>query len=82
MRIEPRDPSSARCAMGSNGVIHMGLLNIIWRMALREKLSIGEIVFSLTRRDGYVACEAMRRHIANTAACADICLDEVSITAG
>ena len=28
---------------GGNGVIHMGLLNIIRRMALREKLSIREI---------------------------------------
>ncbi len=33
---------------GGNGVIHMGLLNIIRRMALREKLSIGEI----SRRTG------------------------------
>ncbi len=40
-----------------------------------------EIIMALTRRDGYAACEAMRRHIANTAACADICLDEVSVTA-
>ena len=29
--------------MGSNGVIHMGLLNLIRRMSLREQLSIREI---------------------------------------
>jgi DNA-binding transcriptional regulator LsrR (DeoR family) len=33
---------------GGNGVIHMGLLNIIRRMALREKQSIREI----SRRTG------------------------------
>jgi transcriptional regulator with XRE-family HTH domain len=30
-------------AAGGNRVIHMGLLNIVWRMSLREKLPIGEI---------------------------------------
>lgn len=34
-----------------------------------------EIIAALSRRDGAAACEAMRRHIANTAACADIHLD-------
>lgn len=36
-----------------------------------------EIIAALSRRDGAAACEAMRRHIANTAACADIHLDTI-----
>lgn len=39
------------------------------RASLREHR---EIITALTRRDGPLACEAMQRHIANTAACADI----------
>jgi GntR family transcriptional repressor for pyruvate dehydrogenase complex len=34
-----------------------------------------EIIAALSRQDGPAACEAMRRHITNTAACADIVLD-------
>lgn len=33
-----------------------------------------EIIRALSRQDGQAACDAMRRHIANTAACADIVL--------
>ncbi len=43
----------------------------------RMRASLSEhraIIEALSRRDGPVACEAMRRHIANTAACADISL--------
>ncbi|RWX21313.1 hypothetical protein EHH54_40145 [Rhizobium leguminosarum] len=43
MRIEPCEPSPNAVSGGGNGVIHMGLLNIIRRMALREKQSIREI---------------------------------------
>lgn len=38
-----------------------------------------EIIAALSQRDGWAACEAMRRHIANTAACADIALDSGSL---
>jgi DNA-binding GntR family transcriptional regulator len=41
-----------------------------------------EIIVALSRRDGSAACEAMCRHIANTAACADIDLDVGTIIAG
>ena len=34
-----------------------------------------EIIAALSRQDGWEACKAMRRHIANTAACADIYID-------
>jgi DNA-binding helix-hairpin-helix protein with protein kinase domain len=37
---------------GGNGVIHIGLLNILGRMPLREKQSIREIIQSCTRRRG------------------------------
>lgn len=43
MRIDPCEPSPNVVSDGGNGVIHMGLLNIIRRMALREKLSVREI---------------------------------------
>lgn len=41
-----------------------------------------EIIDALSRRDGSAACEAMRRHIANTATCADITLDVGSVSPG
>lgn len=45
---------------------------------IRMRASLAEhrdIIAALSRRDGPAAAEAMRRHIANTAACADISLD-------
>ena len=41
---------------GGNGVIHMGLLNVIRRMALREQLPKGEIArrTGLSRNTGRV----------------------------
>jgi GntR family transcriptional repressor for pyruvate dehydrogenase complex len=41
-----------------------------------------EIIVALSRRDGSAACKAMCRHIANTAACADIDLDVSTGVAG
>lgn len=41
-----------------------------------------EIIKALSRRDGPAACAAMQRHIANTAACADIHLDVGTETTG
>jgi GntR family transcriptional repressor for pyruvate dehydrogenase complex len=41
-----------------------------------------EIIAALSRQDSHAACEAMRRHIANTAACADIDLDMCNARAG
>ncbi len=38
-----------------------------------------EIIAALSRHDGRAACEAMRRHVANTAACADITLESGSV---
>lgn len=46
----------------------------------RMRASLSEhrgIIDALSLRDGHAACRAMRRHIANTAACADIFFDEV-----
>jgi transposase len=43
LRIEPCEPFPKAESGGGNGVIHMGLLNIIRRMHLRQKLSIREI---------------------------------------
>ena len=43
MRIEPCEPFPIALSDGGNGVIHMGLLNVIRRMALREQLPIREI---------------------------------------
>jgi len=43
MRTEPCEPTPRAESSGGNGVIHMGLLNIIRRMHLRQKLSIREI---------------------------------------
>lgn len=40
-----------------------------------------EIITALSRGDGPSGCAAMRRHIANTAACADISLDLCNISA-
>jgi GntR family transcriptional repressor for pyruvate dehydrogenase complex len=43
---------------------------------MRESLSEHrEIIAALSRRDSRGACKAMRKHVANTAACADIKLD-------
>lgn len=44
----------------------------------RMRASLSEhrdIIDALSRRDGLAARDAMRRHIANTAACADIFLE-------
>lgn len=41
-----------------------------------------EIIAALSRRDSQSACEAMRRHVANTAACADIRLDDGGLSSG
>ena len=45
---------------GNNGVIHMGLLNVIGRMALPEKLSIREI----SRRTG-LSRNMVTKHLAS-----------------
>lgn len=48
---------------------------------MRESLSEHrEIIAALSRRDSCGACGAMRRHVANTAACADIKLDMANLT--
>ena len=43
LRTEPCEPFPKAVSGGGNGVIHMGLLNIIRRIHLRQKLSIREI---------------------------------------
>ncbi len=43
LRFDPCDPPPKAMREGGNGVIHMGLLNVIRRMALRELLPIREI---------------------------------------
>jgi hypothetical protein len=49
-------------AMGGNGVIHMGLLNIIRKLRLRQGLPIREIA----RRTGLSRIEAVGRHRSKT----------------
>jgi hypothetical protein len=50
---------------GGNGVIHIGLLNILGRMPLREKQSIREIIQSCTRGE---VCRGSRSNVSQTAA--------------
>ena len=49
-------------SVGGNGVIHVGLLNAIRRMHLRQKLSIREIA----RPTGMSRIEAIGRHCFET----------------